>query len=192
MVRFLMSGVNVKKINIKKYKNEIIFIGYSNSGKSSVINCLTNNNKLSRCSKFPGRTKMMNFFEINNHTCFVDFPGYGYSKISDLKINKNHSLIFSYIKYRFWLTSIVLLIDIRRLIRVEDKKILLYLKKKKVNIVILLNKCDKMKFYQQKKQLCILRKRFFLYTSNIKIILFSSFKKIGVNEFFDYFKDYIE
>lgn len=178
MTRFLTSSIHAKCIDVKDSGIEVALIGYSNSGKSTLINCLTCNKKLSRFSKYPGRTSMINFFTVNNKLRLVDLPGYGYSTLYKNKI-KHYNLIFNYVKYRKCLKGIFLLIDIRRLLRYEDIK-LLKLLKKYMNIVIVLTKCDKINFSQQQKQINILRKQVYVINKEIQIILFSSKKKIGV------------
>lgn len=176
---FLTSSINAKCIGVKTEGIEIAFTGYSNSGKSTLINCLTNNRKLSRCSRYPGRTNMINFFEVNSNLRLVDLPGYGYSTVYNNK-KKNYNLIFNYIKNRICLKGILLLIDIRRLLRSEDIILLNYVKKTYINIIILLTKCDKVSFSYQKQQIYILQKKLCVIYKNIHIILFSSFQSVGV------------
>ncbi|QCI27270.1 ribosome biogenesis GTP-binding protein YihA/YsxC [Buchnera aphidicola] len=181
---FLTSSTNFKCMHIEQYGIEIALFGYSNCGKSTLINCLGNNKKLSRFSRLPGRTNMINFFKIHEKLRLVDLPGYGYSKIYNNK-TKNHTLIFNYLKFRICLKRILLLIDIRRLLRLEDIKILNYAKKKCINITILLTKCDKLKFSNRIKQLNFLKKNILYNFKNINIILISSIKNIGIKNVLD-------
>ncbi|QCI26069.1 ribosome biogenesis GTP-binding protein YihA/YsxC [Buchnera aphidicola] len=178
MTHFLTSSIYAKCMDVKDCGIEIALIGYSNSGKSTLINCLTRNKKLSRFSKYPGRTSLINFFSVNENLRIVDLPGYGYSKVHKNK-QKNYSLVFNYIKYRSCLKGIFLLIDIRRLLRDTDIKFLRYCKQC-INIVILLTKCDKMNVSCQNRQIKLLKKQLFYFSKNIKIILFSSVKCIGL------------
>ncbi|CAL4043168.1 Probable GTP-binding protein EngB [Buchnera aphidicola (Takecallis arundicolens)] len=191
---FLTSSINAKCIGVKTEGIEIALTGYSNSGKSTLVNCLTNNKKLSRFSRYPGRTNMINFFEVNSNLRLVDLPGYGYSTVYNNK-KKNYNLIFNYIKNRVCLKGILLLIDIRRLLRTEDIKLLNYAQKKYINVVILLTKCDKVSFSYQKKQIDILQKKNNFICKNINIILFSSLQSIGVIRVLDiinqWFNEYI-
>ncbi|CAL4043063.1 Probable GTP-binding protein EngB [Buchnera aphidicola (Phyllaphis fagi)] len=182
VARFLTSVDVWNTDNIYPYGMEIAFSGYSNSGKSSLINCLTNNNKLARCSKFPGCTKMINFFQVTSDFRIVDLPGYGYSKRCKNEKKKINNLIFNYLKQRKYLKGLILLIDIRRLMRLIDYNILKLSKTRNINILIILTKCDKITVQSQKKQLYILKNQLFPDFRNIEIIIFSSFKKIGVDK----------
>ncbi|CAL4322514.1 ribosome biogenesis GTP-binding protein YihA/YsxC [Buchnera aphidicola] len=177
---FLTSATNFMCNHVPKNGIEIGFVGYSNSGKSTAINALTNKSKLSRFSKNPGRTNMINFFTIYNNLRFVDFPGYGYS-LYEKNINKKYNLILHYLEYRTCLKGIILFVDIRRLLRYMDKKILQLVQYKSVKCVILLTKCDKLSKLQQNRQLNILRKELTIYFKDINIILFSSLQKIGIS-----------
>ncbi|WP_343128076.1 ribosome biogenesis GTP-binding protein YihA/YsxC [Buchnera aphidicola (Takecallis taiwana)] len=176
---FLTSSTNGQCASVKQDGMEIALTGYSNSGKSTLINCLTHNKKLSRFSKYPGRTNMINFFTVNSYLRLVDLPGYGYSTVYTNKKN-NYNLIFNYIQTRSCLKGILLLIDIRRLLRVEDIKLLQYLQIKYINIMILLTKCDKLNFSFQKKQMNIIKQQMVIFGKKIPIVLFSSLKNIGV------------
>lgn len=94
---FLKSISKISDINIE-YGIEIAFIGYSNSGKSSAINSLANQKKLARCSKTPGCTQLINFFQVISNFRIVDLPGYGYAKCPISIKLKWEKLIYSYLK----------------------------------------------------------------------------------------------
>ena len=175
--KFLTSAISYPCHHVNQNGIEIAFIGYSNSGKSTAINFLTNKKKISRVSKSPGRTNMINFFYINSVLRFVDLPGYGYSIYHKYQEKEIYYLILKYLKFRKCLKGIILFIDIRRLLREMDKKMLNFLKNKPVNLVILLTKCDKINQNNQNKILFIFKKKIALYSKNIEIILFSSFYK---------------
>ncbi|CAL4322771.1 ribosome biogenesis GTP-binding protein YihA/YsxC [Buchnera aphidicola] len=180
--RFLTGSIHSNCIHVNNNGLEIALVGYSNSGKSTLINCLTNQNMLSRFSKYPGSTKMINFFEVNSQFRLVDLPGYGYSV--NYKFNKNYlyDLIINYINQRSCLKGLVLLIDIRRLIRPIDNIILSLSQKKKIHLLLLLTKCDKLNRNTQKLQLKSLQKQLCVNFKHIEIILFSSFRKIGLDQ----------
>lgn len=92
---------------------EYAFIGRSNVGKSSLINYLTQRDKLARTSNQPGRTRLINHFLVNNSWYLVDLPGYGYAKIAKTERSKLSKVIYDYIRFRRQLTCLFLLIDIR-------------------------------------------------------------------------------
>ena len=99
---FLKSISKISDINIE-HGIEIAFIGYSNSGKSSAINFLTNQKKLARCSKKPGCTQLINFFQVISNFRIVDLPGYGYANCPiSIKLTWER-LIYNYLKQRKFL-----------------------------------------------------------------------------------------
>lgn len=153
---------------------EVAFIGRSNTGKSSLINTITNQKNLAKTSKHPGNTQYINFFQISCNQYFVDLPGYGYSK----KTKKNWiSNIIRYLKIRQCLKGLVLLIDIRRSIQFYDEIIINNAIKKKIPIILLLSKADKLNVSQRNIVLHEYRK----LKSNIEVAFFSSKKLIGLN-----------
>lgn len=161
---------------------EIAFIGYSNSGKSSVINALTNQKKLARFSKIPGRTQLINFFEVCSDFRIVDLPGYGYAKAPIFLKIKWQKIIYHYLKTRDEIKVFVLIMDIRYPLKKLDQNIINIAIKKQVFVLILLNKCDKLKKIQCQKQLKIVNEQLKLFFHAFKIILFSSYKKIGIQK----------
>ena len=92
---------------------EVAFVGKSNVGKSSLINALTNRRKLAKVSGTPGKTRLVNFFLINQEVYFVDLPGYGYAKISREQQKTWGKMIESYLQGRRTLKKFVLLVDSR-------------------------------------------------------------------------------
>ncbi len=125
---------------------QIIFLGRSNVGKSSVINTLLARNNLAKSSSTPGKTREANFFLINNSVYFVDFPGYGYAKTSYLKRNKLIKRILWYLQYCKTKPMLVMLIlDTKVGLTKLDKEIFSILKKQKHKRLIIANKSDKLK-----------------------------------------------
>ncbi|MBQ09880.1 MAG: YihA family ribosome biogenesis GTP-binding protein [Gammaproteobacteria bacterium] len=158
---------------------EIAFVGRSNSGKSSAINVIVNQKNLARISKTPGRTQLINFFEIERNERLVDLPGYGYAKTSKSQQKEWGLMIGEYLKHRETLKGIILIIDIRRgLMELDDAFLDFYLPLNKP-LHILLTKSDKLK-----KQAC--RKSLDSVESIVgevsSIQLFSSLKKLGTEE----------
>ncbi|WP_343190202.1 ribosome biogenesis GTP-binding protein YihA/YsxC [Buchnera aphidicola (Mollitrichosiphum nigrofasciatum)] len=176
---FYKSFHDISKINI--YKNtEIAFFGYSNCGKSSVINSLTNQKKLSRVSKKPGSTNLVNFFKVNNDFFLVDLPGYGYVNHSKKKKKKIQNLLFNYLQYRQQLIGIILLMDIRNPLKNLDRIFLDYVKNYTIPVVILLTKSDKLSTQEQNKQLLLIKKKILFIENILDIIIYSSLKKKGI------------
>lgn len=161
---------------------EIAFIGYSNSGKSSAINALTNQKKLARFSKIPGRTQLINFFEVVSGFRIVDLPGYGYAQVPSLIKNKLKKIIYNYLETRRQLKCLVLLMDIRHPLKLLDEKIINVAIHNKISILLLLSKCDKLKINQQKIQFYKVCKKLNLLKDSFQVQLFSSSKKIGIKE----------
>ena len=124
---------------------EIAFIGRSNVGKSSILNMLLNRKGIAKVSKKPGKTKLINFFFLNEKIYFVDLPGYGYSKLSKKNKLKISSITETYFKHRESLKEIFLLIDIRHEIQIADLEFINFLKSIKRDFTIVFTKKDKIK-----------------------------------------------
>ena len=124
---------------------EIAFIGRSNVGKSSLLNMLLNKKSIAKVSKIPGKTKLINYFLVNNEMYFVDLPGYGYAKLSKKSILTINKIIENYITNRVQLKHIFLLIDIRHQLQNSDFKFIKFLKTTKRNFTIIFTKSDKIK-----------------------------------------------
>ncbi|ADP67910.1 ribosome biogenesis GTP-binding protein YsxC [Buchnera aphidicola str. JF98 (Acyrthosiphon pisum)] len=178
---FLKSYSKITDIDIQN-GIEIAFIGYSNTGKSSAINALTNQKKLARFSKTPGRTQLINFFEVVSGFRIVDLPGYGYSQAPLLVRSKWQKKVYDYLEKREQIKLFVLLMDIRYPLKKLDQKIISIAVQKKISILVLLTKCDKIKINHQKNQADMVFKKLNVLLDSFKIILFSSYKKIGIEK----------
>lgn len=159
--------------------NEVAFVGRSNAGKSSALNCLTNQKNLARTSKTPGRTQLINYFALNQHNYLVDLPGYGYASVPDSIKKHWQKLLSDYLLNRNVLRGIVLVVDIRRLITQLDQAILDICNYRDLPAHILLTKADKLSNNQQINHLSNLKKTC-NENANISYQLFSSPKKIGL------------
>lgn len=93
---------------------EVAFAGRSNSGKSSAINCLTRQKGLCKTSKTPGRTQLINFFELDQHRRLVDLPGYGFARVSKQMRNHWDQVLTTFLLHRQALKGLVIVVDIRR------------------------------------------------------------------------------
>jgi len=124
-------------------KPEIAFAGRSNVGKSSLINRLVNSLKLARTSSRPGRTRAINFFNVDRRLCLTDLPGYGYAEVP-LKLRRNWKvLVETYLKKRQNLKAVVVIIDIRRNMGQGDLELLRWLKAYEIGAIVVLTKADK-------------------------------------------------
>ena len=122
---------------------EIVLVGKSNVGKSSFINTMINRKKLARTSSEPGKTRQINFYNINNLFYFVDLPGYGYSKMSKKEQEQVGKFIEEYLFNRKEITLVIFLIDIRHNPTENDKLMYDYIIRSGLPCIILANKADK-------------------------------------------------
>ena len=173
----------------KDIGSEVAFVGRSNAGKSTAINSITNRNSLAKTSKTPGRTKLINFFKVNENKRFVDLPGYGFAKASKEKQKSWNRLVTDYIKYRQSLKGVVLIIDIRRGFGEMDLMFLDFYLPLNKRLHILLTKADKL---SKQKQSLILNEAREIYGSIATIQIFSGTKKIGISEAQDQVTKFLE
>ena len=124
---------------------EIAFIGRSNVGKSSILNMLLNKRSIAKVSKTPGKTKLINYFLINDSMYFVDLPGYGYAKLSKQNKFEISKITKSYFTDREQLKQIFLLIDVRHEIQKSDYSFMVFLKSLNKDFIIIFTKTDKIK-----------------------------------------------
>ncbi len=141
--RFVMSNSSVDKCP-KPTVPEFAFIGRSNVGKSSLINMLTNHKKLAKTSSRPGKTQLINHFEINEKWFLVDLPGYGYAKVSKKAKDKFQAYITDYIIKRENLYCLFVLIDSRHEAQKIDLDFIDWCGEKEVPIALIFTKADKL------------------------------------------------
>ena len=123
---------------------EVAFAGRSNAGKSSAINSLTNNKKLAKTSKTPGRTQLINFFQLSDRQRLVDLPGYGFAKVP-LKVKQECTkTLEQYLQTRESLRGMILLMDVRHPMQDFDRQILSWAATAAMPVHILLTKADKL------------------------------------------------
>ncbi len=170
---------------------EIAFVGKSNVGKSSLINCMVNRKSLARTSQNPGKTRTINFYNVEDIVHFVDLPGYGYARASKSEIAKWGKMIEEYLLERPQLKSIILLIDIRHEPSQNDKLMYDWLKHYGYKIIIVTTKSDKLKRSQINKHISIISKSLKLDKEDI-LIPFSSETRDGRDKLWDIIKSVIE
>jgi len=168
--------------NIRNFNApEIAIAGRSNVGKSSLINYLTNQSKLAKTSSEPGRTRLINYFEINNGEYYlVDLPGYGYAKVSEAEKQKWGVLIEDYFKISENLLNVFVLVDIRHEPTGDDLMLINYLYHYSIPFTIVATKADKISKLQRNKSKAIIAKA--LHVGEDNIIVSSADAKIGKEE----------
>ena len=137
----------ISAVNPKQYPNndlsQIVLVGKSNVGKSSFINTLLNRKSLARTSNTPGKTRQINFYNIDDNFYFVDLPGYGYSKLSKQEQINMGKFIEDYLQHSKQISLIVFLLDIRHNPTNDDVMMLEYIKKTNLPYIVVCNKADK-------------------------------------------------
>jgi GTP-binding protein len=164
---------------------EVAFAGRSNAGKSSALNTLTEQKALARVSKTPGRTQLINLFNLEDGKRLVDLPGYGYAKVSE-KIKKLWQIEMElYLTTRECLSGIVLLIDPRHNLKTYDCLMIELAIASKLNLHILLTKADKLNNKERSDATKMIES--FLATfkteGRVSYQLFSSHSKMGLDKF---------
>ncbi|MDR2878948.1 MAG: ribosome biogenesis GTP-binding protein YihA/YsxC [Fusobacteriales bacterium] len=165
---------------------EFAFIGRSNVGKSSLINSLTNRRNLARTSKTPGRTQLINFFDVNEDFYFVDLPGYGFAKVPE-SVKKNWGKIIADYLNSDREKIVFLLLDIRRVPSGEDIEMLKWLEHYGINYYIIFTKTDKLSNNQKFKQLKEIKKK--LEFDNKDVFFYSALKNTGREELEEFIFD---
>lgn len=162
---------------------EVAFAGRSNAGKSSALNCLTQNKKLARTSKTPGRTQLINLFQLTDEAHrLIDLPGYGYAKVPEqIKLAWQKNLT-EYLQKRNSLKGLVIVMDIRHPYKELDQMLVEWAVKRALPVHLLLTKCDKLSRLQAQKTLNQLKKMLAVFESLISIQVFSALKKEGLEE----------
>ena len=168
----------------KDIGSEIAFCGRSNCGKSSVLNAITNNKKLAKTSKTPGRTQSINIFEIDKTKQFkiIDLPGYGYAKVSkSIRADWGVS-IDKYLNKRKCLKALVIIMDIRHPLKEDDLTLINWCEANNLPLIVLLNKSDKLsKNKASQEQLLAINELEGLSTKHF-VLITSAKTKEGVNE----------
>jgi len=144
--RFLLSvsGLDQLARALPEEGREVAVAGRSNAGKSSAINAITERRALARSSKTPGRTQLLNFFELAQGQRLVDLPGYGYAKVSAEVQAGWGQLIGGYLETRECLVGLVLIVDSRRGLSEDDHGLLAWAQVRNLPVRILLSKSDKL------------------------------------------------
>ena len=169
---------------------EIVLVGKSNVGKSSFINTMINRKKLARTSSEPGKTRQINFYNIDDSFYFVDLPGYGYSKMSKKEQEQVGRFIEEYLFNRKEITLIIFLVDIRHAPSSNDKLMYDYIIRSGLPCLILANKADKIAKTKVDNEVKNIQK-ILNPIRDITTLPFSSERKIYQDDVWNFIEDYI-
>lgn len=187
--KFITSVANSNNL-LKDDKKQIAFVGRSNVGKSSLINMLVNNSKLCKTSSTPGRTRLINYFLINDGFYFVDLPGYGFAQASKTDVYGWQSLIEPYLINNENLKCVCALVDVRHDPTEQDKQMINYLYYYQIPFIIVATKCDKLAKSKVKPALNKLASQLKVGVQNVYGV--SNETQIGKNELLEKFEQFLE
>lgn len=184
----------ISAVSHKQYPDDglpqVVLVGKSNVGKSSFINTMINRKRLARTSSEPGKTRQINFYNIDEKFYFVDLPGYGFSKMSKQEQIKVGNFIEEYLFNRNQISLIIFLIDIRHSPTQNDKLMYNYIMQSKKPFIILANKADKIAPTKVTSTVNNLQKELNPLMDN-EFFAFSSEKKIYTEEIWNKLQPYI-
>lgn len=169
---------------------EIAFAGRSNVGKSSLFNTLVNRRNFARVSGSPGKTRTINFFEINGEFRIVDLPGYGYAKVSKSQSREWGPMMENYLENRQNLLKVIQLVDVRHAPSAQDVQMYEYLRYHGLDGVVVATKADKVSRNELNKNISVIKKTLKLGADDI-VVPVSSLKKTGVEALLDVIEDII-
>lgn len=181
---FIKSDYLTSAVKVEQWPNlgypEICMSGRSNVGKSSFINAILNRKNLAHVGKTPGKTKMLNFFVIDDKYMLVDVPGYGYASLSGKQLEQFGEMMEEYFNHRENLRAMIQLVDIRHSPTKDDVEMVQYAKDHKIRLVIVATKADKVGKSQRHKQLKMISEKLGVDMNNI--FVFSSLTKEGLDK----------
>jgi len=161
---------------------EVAFAGRSNAGKSSALNTLTNQKSLARTSKTPGRTQLINVFEIGDNKRLIDLPGYGFAKVPLAMKQKWQKALGEYLQNRDSLKGLVVLMDIRHPLKDLDTDLIEWAADSDLPVLALLTKADKLSLGKCSSEVLTVRKKLAELNADITVQAFSSLKRTGVEQ----------
>ena len=176
-IKFETSAYSLKQL-INTNKKQIVIVGKSNVGKSSFINSLANQKNLAKVGQTPGKTKCINYYNVNNCFYIVDLPGYGFSKMTKEEQENTNKLIDKYINNNKYISHIFFLIDIRHNPTENDKIMYEWLLAKNIPFTIIATKADKIAKTKINENTLNITKTLF---AKEKIIAFSSETKLNLD-----------
>lgn len=168
---------------------EVALAGRSNVGKSSFINTMLNRKNLARTSGKPGKTQLLNFFNIDDKLRFVDVPGYGYARVSKKEREKWGKMIEEYLTSRENLRAVISLVDLRHEPSADDVQMYEFLKYYEIPVILVATKADKIPRGKWNKHESMIKKKLD-FDKTDTFIIFSSVNKTGIEEAWDAIFDY--
>jgi GTP-binding protein len=180
-MKFMLSVVRMSDAPIDEGW-EVAFAGRSNAGKSSGLNAIASQKHLARTSKTPGRTRELNFFEVDEQRRVVDLPGYGYAKVSRQMQNQWRSLLDDFLQNRQSLQGILVFMDIRHPMSDFDLQLIEWCEYRQLPLHILLTKADKLGYGAAKSTRLKIQRELEPATMPATVQTFSSVKKTGLDE----------
>jgi len=171
---------------------EVAFAGRSNAGKSSAINTLCDNKGLARTSKTPGRTRLVNFFELDEERRLVDLPGYGFAKVPVAIKNEWEKLMTQYLSEQQALNGLVVIMDIRHPLNDYDWQMLEWCHHFQLPAHVLLTKADKIKRGAQQNSKLKTQKQLKEAGIDASVQVFSALKKTGLDELVNKLNQWLE
>ncbi|MBE1300369.1 MAG: YihA family ribosome biogenesis GTP-binding protein [Alteromonadaceae bacterium] len=179
-VKFVTSAPDIR--HLKQDEGvEVAFAGRSNAGKSSALNALTRQKSLARTSKTPGRTQLINVFEVNEQARLVDLPGYGYAKVPQDVKEKWQKALGEYLQKRESLKGLVVLMDIRHPFKDLDQQLIHWAVASDIPVLALLTKADKLKSGKRKSQVLMAQEAALAFCGDVTVKAFSSVNGIGLD-----------
>lgn len=179
--RFITSSPDIKRLPVD-LGAEIAFAGRSNSGKSSALNAICDQNHLAKTSRTPGRTRLINLFQVQQGFSLVDLPGYGYAAVSDSMKRQWQKSMSEYLQKRKALRGIVVTMDIRHPLKDHDRLIIDWSMAANLPALILLTKADKLGTNARREAIKDVQYQLSEFGGDFTIIAFSAWKKIGIEE----------
>ena len=179
-VEFIISAADMKQLPQDRLP-QIAFGGRSNVGKSSLLNTLFNRKKMALVSATPGKTRLLNFFKVNDACYFVDLPGYGYAKVAKELQEHWRKLIEKYLKRSEQLRGMVLLTDIRHEVQALDLQLVEWLTAMQMPLILVGTKADKLS-KSKRNQMLAHNLKTFLPLGIDRIIPFSTVTGEGKSE----------
>lgn len=175
---FTISAPDIRKLP-EDSGIEVAFAGRSNAGKSSALNTLTNQKALARTSKTPGRTQLINVFEIGNNKRLIDLPGYGFAKVPLEMKKKWQAALGEYLEKRQSLKGLVVLMDIRHPLKDLDMDLIEWAVEGELPVLALLTKCDKLSQGKRSTEVLKVKKVLDALNGDVRVQAFSSLKRTG-------------
>ena len=179
--KFIFSAANIKQLTADE-GIEVAFVGRSNAGKSSSLNALTNQKKLARTGKTPGRTQLLNCFELTEGKRLIDLPGFGYAKVPPEVKSRWQFMLDRYLRNRTCLKGIILLMDIRHPLQNFELQMIEWANHVEIPVHVLLTKADKLSKNASHNVLMKVKQELKVLPGILTVQLFSSHEQIGRDE----------